>query len=319
MQDLEQLNQIAAKFGTTPETVRNETEADSRVNSEPPPAASANVPPPPPPPDPSTVPPVQLQSLSAPQALFAMENGSNLKLLPNGKAIDQQELALYNMVLQTELSEQVNSASTAAIAPRPTAPITPQSTDLHPGGRESNPGSAPGGSSIEITFTQTGIIALVCLAMGFTLIMMSMIKIWGTTDTARNEEYAARMERSFDELGKRYDRLAKATEKVGKKADVCVAFVCGGAKDDTAQEASTDAVSPAPIKPGSDVSSDYDLALQQIRTWQSQSASPKTIQAYIAWIEQNPGQGYPSAQALRRAYAAMSRQPSSISAQYFRG
>jgi hypothetical protein len=155
-----------------------------------------------------------------------------------------------------------------------------------------------------------------CLMLGgFFIASMTLVKVWGTTDAAKLDYQTSALERQYDELGKRYDKIAKLAAKSGEKANICVSFYCGGsskssdseeAKDEPKSVQPTSRITPNKSRNYSSISNlsnaDYENAVLQIEDWDAQGYSKKDIQEFIRWIRENPKSGYPSHKSLVKAF-----------------
>jgi hypothetical protein len=132
-----------------------------------------------------------------------------------------------------------------------------------------------------------------------------LVKIWGTTDVGQQQQFQEKLDRQYSELGQRYDRLAKATEKIGKKQDVRVClFGCGSNAEQEQPELAS--YSEKPVSNRRELSeisddTDYQIALSEVRRWKRQGRSQSDAIAFLTWIRQNPSEYQISYKSMSRA------------------
>jgi hypothetical protein len=197
--------------------------------------------------------------------------------LSSGKVMVESEFKLFDSIMKSIPATQI------AIVPQipNQAALTQQVTQLAP--TQVN--------SIDFQLNQRGILLLAAIFAGTLITTISLMKIWGTTDIAQQQAYQERVDRQYNEIGKRYDRLAKATEKLGKKSDVCVSFYCGGtrANDETDKVAEEDSdIKPSSYRDdsikASDISFANDAAIEEVSKWKRSGTSRKDAIAQLNWI-----------------------------------
>lgn len=242
------------------------------------------------------------QQVSAAVSLFG---GQELVKLTSNKVMLESEFKTFDSIMksipQTRLS----------IVPSPPqySPVVQQTQNL------SNPISQ--NNSIEFQLNQKGIIILALIFSSCFVATVSLIKIWGTTDIAQQQAYQERIDNQYREIGNRYDKLTKATEKLGKKSDICVSLYCGGnngstkevretsdtlnSESQTIRSYSQSIFNPAPSSASSE---DEYKALIEVTRWKRAGHSLDKASAFVTWVKQNPrvakSEGYPSHQALSK-------------------
>lgn len=236
------------------------------------------------------------------QANAALSLGRDLIKLPSNKVMIESEFKTFDSIMK---SLPQSKLSINKLAPIQNQPVI-----------ESN--SIIQNNSFEFQLNQKGIITLALIFSGCLVVTMSLIKIWGTTDVAQQQAYQERIDNQYNEIGKRYDKLAKVTEKLGKKSDVCVSFYCAARnQEDLAIEPKeTREPQVATSNYGSinyslaDNSQldneDYYQALIEVTRWKRDGHSKSKAIAFISWIQKNPrvakSEGYPSYSAVNKAF-----------------
>lgn len=221
------------------------------------------------------------QIYDAKQTDTALLTRDKLIKLPSGKVMVESEFKLFESIMksipaQVAIIPQIPQNQTAIT--QPVTQVAPTQVN-----------------SIDFQLNQKGILLIALIFAGTLITTISLIRIWGTTDIAQQQAYQERIDAQYNEIGKRYDRLAKATEKLGKKSDVCVSFYCGGNKptDDFAELPDND------IKPSSyhndslkssEISFDNESirpAIAEITRWKNKGTSRNDAIAYMNWIRKN--------------------------------
>lgn len=156
-------------------------------------------------------------------------------------------------------------------------------------------------NNLEIQLNQKGILLLSGIFGLVFITTLALIKIWGTTDVAQQQQFLELSERQNQELAKRYDRLAKVTEKIGKKSDINVClFSCGSKSDDDESSDTPDLAgfTQSNQLKSSQISSetDYYEAITEVRRWKRNGTSKTEAKSYINWIRKNPSE-YPISHA----------------------
>lgn len=241
-----------------------------------------------------------LQEINEPQQATNSIGKENLVKLFNGKVMLESEFKLVDSIMKSEFQPRLNVSLTEAVTYASTRTQLAQPVAYQ---QESTPISTRT-NSIEFQLNQKGIIVLSLIFCGCFVATLSLIKIWGTTDVAQQQAFQERIDNQYNQIGQRYDRLAKATEKLGKKSDVCISLFCGNSRNSDSNESQlTRSASPAsdtnnsPYDMG-EISSTTSINTQaeiEVRRWQKKGYSKRDALSFIEWIRRNPGNGYPDA------------------------
>lgn len=254
-----------------------------------------------------------LQEINEPQQATNSIGKENLVKLFNGKVMLESEFKLVDSIMKSEFQPRLNVSLTESITrtqiASPSSQIASSTSQYH---HESNPISTKT-NSIEFQLNQKGIIVLSLIFCGCFVATLSLIKIWGTTDVAQQQAFQERVDNQYNQIGQRYDRLARATEKLGKKSDVCVSLFCGNRSDSASNESqltrndSISTTSNSPYNMG-DISyrENTTQAELEVRRWKKKGYTKRDALSFIEWIRRNPGNGYPDAndmlQVVNRLY-----------------
>jgi hypothetical protein len=229
----------------------------------------------------------------AKQTDTALLTRDKLVKLPSGKVMVESEFKLFDSIMKS-IPTQV------AIIPQ----IPQNQTTITQPVKQFTPTQV---NSLDVQLNQKGILLLAVIFAGTLFTTISLIRVWGTTDIAQQQAYQERIDNQYNEIGKRYDRLAKATEKLGKKSDVCVSFYCGGNKpsDDLAESPDND-IKPSSYRTDSLKSSEISFdaesikpAIAEITKWKRNGTSRNDAIAYMNWIRKNQS-SYPIDYALMK-------------------
>lgn len=254
-----------------------------------------------------------LQEINEPQQATNSIGKENLVKLFNGKVMLESEFKLVDSIMKSEFHPRLNVSLTESITrtqiASPSSQIASSTSQYH---HESNPISTKT-NSIEFQLNQKGIIVLSLIFCGCFVATLSLIKIWGTTDVAQQQAFQERVDNQYNQIGQRYDRLARATEKLGKKNDVCISLFCGGNRDSSDSNGSqltrNDSISTTSNTPYDMGEISYQNNTQaelEVRRWKKKGYSKRDALSFIEWIRRNPGNGYPNAndmlQVVNRLY-----------------
>lgn len=251
-----------------------------------------------------------LQEINEPQQATNSIGKENLVKLFNGKVMLESEFKLVDSIMKSEFQPRLNVSLTEAVTYASTRTQLTQPVSYQ---HESTPISTRT-NSIEFQLNQKGIIVLSLIFCGCFVATLSLIKIWGTTDVAQQQAFQERIDNQYNQIGQRYDRLARATEKLGKKSDVCISLFCGNRSDSTTNESqltrsvspTSDTNNPPYIGEISDRNTNNTQAEIEVRRWQKKGYSKRDALSFIEWIRRNPGNGYPDAndmlQVVNRLY-----------------
>lgn len=244
------------------------------------------------------------------QTTTAILNQQELVKLQSGKVMIESEFKLFDSIMKSVPQTRISLAPLVSQSQSVTQPISQSSQPSTHVNSQVN--------SIEFQLNQKGIIFLALIFSGCLLATIVLIKIWGTTDIAQQQAYQERIDNQYSEIGKRYDKLAKITEKLGKKSDVCVSFYCGGNKGSGGSEDSQESTQPASTQKSSHINygetsfhestldnQDYYNALIEVSRWKRDGNSKTKAIAFSNWIQKNPRvaktEGYPSYLAISKA------------------
>lgn len=241
------------------------------------------------------------------QTTTAILNQQELVKLQSGKVMIESEFKLFDSIMKSIPQTRIS------LAPIVSQPVSQPITQSSQTNTQVN--------SIEFQLNQKGIILLALIFAGCLLSTIALIKVWGTTDIAQQQAYQERIDSQYNEIGKRYDKLAKASEnlavKLGKKSDVCVSFYCG--KDSSGnREDNQETTQPASTQKSSHINYgetgfqqpvinnlDYYNALIEVSRWKRDGQSKSRALAFSNWIQKNPRvaktEGYPSYPAISKA------------------
>lgn len=214
------------------------------------------------------------------QAETAVINNERLIKLPSNKVMVESEFKIFDSILKS--------------VPKTNVAIVPFQQQVVPVSQQVNPyqSTPTQQKSFEFQLNQKGIIGLALIFSGVFMSTLALTKIWGTSDAGQLAAYQERIDRQYHELGKRYDKLAKTTEKIGKKADICVSFYCGGGRNKDSEPQVINKTIPS--VPASNISynEDYEKALKEVRRWKQDGITEKDAKAFVNWIKENSSE-YP--------------------------
>lgn len=251
---------------------------------------------------------------TAQQTKSAISCHQELVKLPSNKVMIESEFKIFDSIMKSIPQSNVSivplaSHSQPIIRQHPETAIPQQVSHIPT-------------KSVELQLNQKGIIVIALIFAGCIMSLTALIKVWGTTDIAQQQAYQERIDNQYSEIGKRYDRLAKATEKLGKKADVCVSFYCGGNNGRNDNQGYEESPRNASSRNNSHVNygnisyqdktsenqlddQDYYNALIEVSQWKRKGHSKTKATAFSKWIQKNPrvakSEGYPSFPAISKA------------------
>jgi hypothetical protein len=224
----------------------------------------------------------------AKQTDTALLTRDKLIKLPSGKVMVESEFKLFDSIMksipaQVAIIPQIPQNQTAIT--QPVTQVAPTQVN-----------------SIDFQLNQKGILLIALIFAGTLITTISLIRIWGTTDIAQQQAHQQRIEAQNREFGNRYDKLIKATEKLGQKADICISFNC--AKSDDVAQSPDNNIKPSSYQSDSLKSSEISFdksalepATAEITKWKRNGTSRNDAIAYMNWIRKNQS-SYPIDYAL---------------------